>query len=120
MTAEKPEPVPAPASPADTLRRELLADERLISEILALRKPKDHWWNSSALLTGLVAIVSIVVSSFATVQTQRSAKSTEFTMAQRTALLEQRRRLLSDIATVVAQVEKSSQDRLLFARGVYD
>lgn len=107
-------------SSTDALRDELLEQEKFVAEILKLRKPKERWWNSSPLLTGLVAIVSIVVSSFATIQTQRAAKNNEFAVAQRSELLTERRKLLYELATLAAQVQKATQDRLLFARGVYD
>src|SRR5690349_14078186 len=97
----------AEQSAADKLRSDVLAQEHLVADILKLRKPKEHWWNSSPLLTGLVAIVSIVLSAGASIYTQRAAKTTEFTVAQRSELLAQRRTFLYELAAMLAAVDKT-------------
>lgn len=110
----------AAEDPRDELRRAILADEALIAQVLALRKSKEHWWTSSALISGLVAVITVALTGTATYVTQRDAKGREFQLAQQQVLFAQRRDITSGLADLVAHVEKATEDRLLFARGEYD
>jgi hypothetical protein len=98
-------------------RRQILEYERFIKELKETREPADKksWLDKHG--TGLVAILSIVLTATATLLTQRQADIRGQQLTFEADRRKQRREFVVDMHKLVAKALKATQDRLYLATG---
>jgi hypothetical protein len=115
-----------PEAAEAAMKTRLLQSEDFIAGILAKRNPpkKTPWWESSTLTSAIVAVVSLLLGTAATIYSQRESnhvqlqvKQSEFTMAERATVRKERADVLSSLHKLIALVMKNTEDRLDVAKG---
>ncbi len=108
---------------SESEKNELLEHEKLVGEILKIRSPADpaeSWWNSPHVTTAVAAVLTVAVTTIATIYSQTKLKASEYALARQDVRLNQTRETMIGVYDLLANLLKGTEDRAKMAAGLYD
>ena len=104
-------------------KQEVLEQEKFVTDLLRLRRrpaEQKKWWTSPGITSGLTAVLTVAVTTFATYYMQARLKSQEDLLARQDVRLNQTREAMITVYDLLATLLKGTEDRTKIASGQYD
>jgi hypothetical protein len=113
---------PRQADLTDAARAEALEFERWVAELLALHRPseKKPWWESSAVISPIVALVTLLLTSGLGYCTQAAQKDRDVALGRHELVLSKERDAMTGLNDLLSTLLYTNGERLKLANGTYE